>query len=53
MKDKKHLTVEGLDEIVRIKASLNLGLSDEIKTAFFRKKRNSSYYASARKNQRC
>jgi len=34
MKVKRHLTVEGLNEIVRIKGSLNLGLSDEIKGAF-------------------
>lgn len=34
MKAKKHLTLEGLNEIVRMKAQLNLGLSDELKTAF-------------------
>ena len=36
MEAKRHLTVEGLEglnEIVRMKASLNLGLSDEIKAA--------------------
>lgn len=31
---KEHLTIEGLQKIVAIKASLNLGLSDELKLAF-------------------
>jgi hypothetical protein len=31
---KRHLTVEGLLEIINIKASLNLGLSDELKKVF-------------------
>lgn len=34
MKVKNHLTVEGLNEIVLMKAQLNLGLSEELKTAF-------------------
>jgi hypothetical protein len=34
MQKKEHLTVAGLREIVAIKASLNLGLSPEIKVAF-------------------
>jgi hypothetical protein len=34
MKNKKHLTIEGLKKIVTIKASINLGLSDELKGAF-------------------
>ena len=34
VKCKKHLTVEGLKEIVAIKASMNWGLSEELKTAF-------------------
>jgi hypothetical protein len=34
MKVKKHLTVEGLNEIVLMKTQLNLGLSEELKTAF-------------------
>lgn len=34
LKDKKHLTKEGLDKLIAIKASLNLGLSNELKTAF-------------------
>jgi hypothetical protein len=34
MNNKKHLTIEGLHKIVAIKASLNLGLSDELKTSF-------------------
>ena len=34
--NKEHLTVEGLQKIVAIKASLNLGLSDILKTAFVR-----------------
>lgn len=33
MKDKKHLTSEGLLNIISIKASLNLGLSSALKTA--------------------
>ena len=31
---KEHLTIEGLQKIVAIRASLNLGLSDELKVAF-------------------
>jgi len=31
---KEHLTIEGVQKIVAIKASLNLGLSDELKVAF-------------------
>jgi hypothetical protein len=31
---KAHLTVEGLEKIVNIKASMNLGLSDTLKSEF-------------------
>jgi hypothetical protein len=31
---KVHLTEEGLKEIINIKASMNLGLSDKLKTEF-------------------
>ena len=31
---KKHLTLSGLDEIISLKASMNLGLSALLKTAF-------------------
>jgi len=31
---KEHLTMEGLKKVVAIKASINLGLSDELKEAF-------------------
>jgi hypothetical protein len=34
MLNKEHLTIEGLQEIVNIRASLNLGLSDVLKSAF-------------------
>ena len=34
IKNKQHLTKEGLDKIVGIKASMNLGLSDQLKIAF-------------------
>lgn len=34
IKDKKHFTEEGLQELVNIKASLNLGLSDDLLLAF-------------------
>ena len=34
MSRKEHLTIEGLHKIVAIKASLNLGLSEELKVAF-------------------
>jgi hypothetical protein len=34
MNSKEHLTLEGLHKIVAIKSSLNLGLSDDLKTAF-------------------
>jgi hypothetical protein len=33
-KQKAHLTGEGLQSIVAIKASLNLGISDDLKAAF-------------------
>ena len=31
---KEHLTREGLDKVIALKANLNLGLSDELKAAF-------------------
>ena len=34
MNNKEHLTNEGLQEIVNLRASLNLGLSEELKAAF-------------------
>jgi len=34
MNRKEHLTIEGLHKIVAIKASINLGLSNDLKTAF-------------------
>ncbi len=34
MNNKEHLTVEGLNKIVSIKASINKGISDELKTSF-------------------
>jgi len=34
MSRKEHLTVEGLQKIVAIKAAINLGLSGELKAAF-------------------
>ena len=34
IKNKEHLTIEGLQKILCIKGSLNLGLSDELKTKF-------------------
>ena len=34
MNNKEHLTLQGLEKIISIKASLNLGLSDELKGAF-------------------
>ena len=33
MNRKEHLTIEGLQKIVNLKASLNRGLSDELKAA--------------------
>jgi hypothetical protein len=34
MKNKTHLTIEGLHQIINIKASINLGLSDLLKSEF-------------------
>jgi len=34
MNKKLHLTIEGLEQIVSIKASMNLGLSDMLKFEF-------------------
>ena len=34
IKNKEHLTWEGLNKILRIKASMNLGLSEELKLSF-------------------
>ncbi len=36
MKNKAHLTTEGLQEIINIKSSMNLGLSDELKFNFIK-----------------
>jgi len=34
MKEKKHLTQEGWDRVIAVKASSNKGLSDELKVTF-------------------
>jgi hypothetical protein len=34
MKVKRHLTLEGIQEIMAIKASINRGFSDQLKAAF-------------------
>ena len=34
MNRKEHLTKEGLQQIINLRASINLGLSDELKVAF-------------------
>lgn len=34
MKNKAHLKTEGIKEIINIKASMNLGISDELKSNF-------------------
>jgi hypothetical protein len=34
MRDKAHLSIEGLNKIINIKASMNLGLSDLLKLEF-------------------
>jgi hypothetical protein len=34
VKNKQHLTKEGLSKIIAIKASMNLGLSDKLKAVF-------------------
>lgn len=34
IKDKDHLTIEGLNKIVSIKASINKGMPDDLKSAF-------------------
>ena len=34
MKNKEHLTLDGLNQILSLKASLNLGLSDELRDKF-------------------
>lgn len=34
IKSGKHLSIEGLQEIVNIRASINLGLSEDLKAAF-------------------
>jgi hypothetical protein len=34
IKDKKHLTIEGLQELISIRASVNKGLSERLKLAF-------------------
>lgn len=34
MKNKGHLTTDGLQEIINIKSTMNLGLSDELKLNF-------------------
>jgi len=37
IKNKEHLAIEGLNKLVAIKASLNLGLTHDLKEAFFRR----------------
>jgi hypothetical protein len=34
MKHKEHLTIEGIHKLIAIKASMNLGLSEDLKVAF-------------------
>ena len=34
MNNKAHLTIEGIHQIINIKASMNLGLSDFLKSEF-------------------
>ena len=34
MKNKEHLTMEGLEKIVNLRASMNKGLSNELKVTF-------------------
>jgi hypothetical protein len=34
MQNKGHTTIEGLQQIINLKASLNLGLSDKLKADF-------------------
>jgi hypothetical protein len=34
MNTKDHLSLEGLKQIINIKASINLGLSDQLKSEF-------------------
>lgn len=34
IKDKKHLSIEGLQSIINIRAALNLGLSESLKNFF-------------------
>lgn len=34
MQRREHLTTSGLQEIINLRASLNLGLSDKLKAAF-------------------
>jgi uncharacterized protein YaaN involved in tellurite resistance len=34
MNEKKHLTIEGFQQIVNIKATINRGLSEKLKEAF-------------------
>ena len=34
IRDKEHLTLDGFRKVISIKASMNLGLSDELKISF-------------------
>jgi hypothetical protein len=34
MEKKEHLTIEGVQKIINLKASVNKGLTDELKIAF-------------------
>ena len=34
MSNKAHLSIEGLNQIINLKASMNLGLSPQLKSAF-------------------
>jgi hypothetical protein len=36
IKNKEHLTTEGIQSIINIKSSMNLGISDELKLNFIK-----------------
>lgn len=42
IKRKEHLSSTGLKEIISRRANLNLGISDELKAAFQRRRRRNS-----------
>ena len=50
MQDKAHITTEGLQKIINIKSSMNLGISDELKFNFIAYSHSEKHCSSKKTN---